>query len=47
MRMKVAAIAQLEERRASDRKVADSWFDYRTFNVSLCPLERRFTLISL
>ena len=33
------------ERRASDRKVTDPWFDSRTGNASLCPWERFFTFI--
>ena len=34
------------ERRVSDQKVADSRFDSRTANASLCHWERQFTLIS-
>ena len=35
----------LVERYASDRKVADPWFDSQTGNASLCPRERHFALI--
>ena len=37
-----AAALQFVEHRASDRKVADPWFDSRTGNVSLCSWERQF-----
>ena len=40
--LEAAAIAQL----VGDRKVADSWFDSPTGNVSLCPWERHFTITS-
>ena len=40
-----AAIAQSIKRRICDRKVADSRFDSRTGNASLCPWERHLTLI--
>ena len=33
------------ERRVSDQKFVDLWFDSRTSNALLCPTERRFTLI--
>ena len=36
-----AAIGQLIERRVSDRKVADPWFDSQTGNALLCSWERR------
>ena len=36
----VAMTAQLVERWASNRKVGDSRFDFRTANASLCPSER-------
>ena len=42
----MAKIAQMVEHRVGDRKVADSRFDFRTGNASLCPWERQFTLIS-
>ena len=34
------------ERRASDRKIADPWFDSRTGNASLSPWQRHYTPIS-
>ena len=35
------------DRRASDRKVDDPWFDSRTGKASLCPWERHFRLVSI
>ena len=35
------------ERRATDRKVADSRFNSRTGNASLCPWERQVTVIPI
>ena len=43
---KAAAIAQLAERQANDRNVAESWFESRSFNVSLRLWERHFMLTS-
>ena len=31
--------SSVEERRVSDRKVADSWFDFLAGNACLCPWE--------
>ena len=36
-----AAIAHLVQRRVSDRKIGDSWFNSRTGTASLCPWERQ------
>jgi len=37
-------VAQLIERRDSNRKVANPWFDSRWDNASLCPWERHLML---
>jgi len=36
-------VAQLAERRASNRKIAKPWFDFRCGSASLCPWERHLT----
>ena len=40
-------VTQLVARQVGDRKVADSWFDSRSDNASLCPRERHFSLFPI
>jgi len=39
-------VAQLLEHRASNRKVAKTWFDFRCGSASLCPWKRQLNAVS-